>query len=302
MAVVAVSRRCQVSDGWLTAYKGFCSTSELVVPMEDIGELFGELFNDLDAVVLFSPSGSYYERFDELDDTDVLVVGTSNNVGADAFVELPLEFAEVSQRVKFGLEGALEQGYIDDGDMLVCAMSVFDGNIDTVSRVRGDESVQSGVYDLFANSRAEPSVIKDVLELVVELGNKGQKGEPVGALFVVGDAGKVMNKSRPLSYNPFEKSHVHVGDAIVNVMLKEFSRLDGAFVISDSGKIVSAYRYLEPSAEGVDIPKGLGTRHMAGGAITRDTNATAIVLSESDGLVRAFKGGELVLEIDPEDY
>jgi diadenylate cyclase len=112
----------------------------------------------------------------------------------------------------------------------------------------------------------------------------------------------VMNKSRPLSYNPFEKSHVHVGDPIVNVMLKEFSRLDGAFVVSDSGKIVSAYRYLEPSAEGVDIPKGLGARHMAGGAITRDTNAVAIVLSESDGMVRAFKRGDLVLEIDPEEY
>jgi len=99
-------------------------------------------------------------------------------------------------------------------------------------------------------------VIRDVFEVAIELGQKGQKGKPVGALFVVGDAGKVMNKSRPLSYNPFEKSHVHVGDPIVNVMLKEFSRLDGAFVVSDSGKIVSAYRYLEPGAEGVDIPKG----------------------------------------------
>jgi len=162
--------------------------------------------------------------------------------------------------------------------------------------------MRSGIYDLFTNSRADPSVIRDVFEVAIELGKKGQKGKPVGALFVVGDAGKVMNKSRPLSYNPFEKSHVHVGDPIVNVMLKEFSRLDGAFVISDSGKLVSAYRYLEPGAEGVDIPKGLGTRHMAGGAITRDTNATAIVLSESDGLIRAFKGGKLILEIDPEEY
>ena len=41
---------------------------------------------------------------------------------------------------------------------------------------------------------------------------------------------------------------------------------------------------------------------MAGAAITRDTNATAIVLSESDGLVRAFKGGQIILEIDPEEY
>jgi len=270
--------------------------------MANMAALFGEILSDVDTVVLFSPSGSYYEQFSEAEDLDVLVVGTENAVGAETFVELPLEFEEIAQRVHFGLEGALEAGYIDDGDVLLCATSVFDGSIDTVSRVRADGSNQSGVYDLFSSSRAEPAVIKNVLELAVELGKKGQKGKPVGALFVVGDAGKVMNKSRPLSYNPFEKSHVHVGDPIVNVMLKEFSRLDGAFVISDSGKIVSAYRYLEPSAEGVDIPKGLGARHMAAGAVTRDTNATAIVLSESDGLVRAFKNGELLLEIDPEDY
>ncbi|WP_247001759.1 diadenylate cyclase DacZ [Halosolutus gelatinilyticus] len=270
--------------------------------MAGLDDVFGDLFSSVDAVMLFSPSGSYYERFTGLEDLDVIVVGTENGVGAETFVELPLAFDDVSERIRFGIEGGLGQDVIEDGDVIACAMSVFGGEIDTVSRVRADGDQHTGIYDLFAKSRAEPEVIKAVLELAIELGKKGQKGKPVGALIVVGDAGKVMNKSRPLSYNPFEKSHVHVGDPIVNVMLKEFSRLDGAFVISDAGKIVSAYRYLEPSAEGVDIPKGLGARHMAGGAITRDTNAIAIVLSESDGLVRAFKAGELILEVDPEAY
>ena len=260
------------------------------------------LTDGTDAVVLFSPSGSYYELAADLDDVDVLVAAPENSVGANAFVELPLELENVRDRIRFGIEGALQQGLIDDGDEVACLTGVFGGDVDTLTRVRADEDVHSGVYDLFVNSRADAGVIRAVLEVAIDLGKKGQKGKPVGALFVVGDAGKVMNKSRPLSYNPFEKSHVHVGDPIVNVMLKEFSRLDGAFVVSDSGKIVSAYRYLEPAAEGVDIPKGLGARHMAAASITRDTNATSIALSESDGLVRAFKGGELVLELDPEDY
>ena len=270
--------------------------------MVEVDDVFGDLFSDVEAVALFSPSGSYYERLAGIEDLELIVVGTENNVGAETFVELPIEFQDVAERIRFGLEGGLEQGIIEDGDKLACATSVFGDGIDTVSRVRVDADTQTGIYDLFTRSRADTGVVKAVLELAIELGKKGQKGKPVGALFVVGDAGKVMNKSRPLSYNPFEKSHVHVGDPIVNVMLKEFSRLDGAFVISDSGKIVSAYRYLEPSAEGVDIPKGLGARHMAGGAITRDTNAIAIVLSESDGMVRAFKGGEIILEVDPEEY
>ena len=272
--------------------------------MVGLDDVFGEIFAGVDAVVLFAPSGSYYEQFSDLgeDDPDVVVVGTENAVGADAFVELPIEFQTVVDRVRFGIEGGFENDLFDDGDVLACATSVFGDEIDTVSRVRADADNHTGIYNLFAKSRPDANVIKAVLEVAIELGKKGQKGKPVGALFVVGDAGKVMNKSRPLSYNPFEKSHVHVGDPIVTVMLKEFSRLDGAFVISDSGKIVSAYRYLEPSAEGVDIPKGLGARHMAAGAITRDTNAIAIVLSESDGLVRAFKAGEIILEVDPEEY
>ncbi|WP_227354271.1 diadenylate cyclase DacZ [Haladaptatus salinisoli] len=270
--------------------------------MASLSDLLNDLVTGVDAVFLFSPSGSYYERLSDLDELDVVVVAPDNAVGASEYVELPLEFDNVKDRIRFGIEGAIEQGITEDGDELACIATMFEDGIDTVTRVRANEESHSGIYGLFANSRADPGVIRDVFEVAIELGKKGQKGKPVGALFVVGDAGKVMNKSRPLSYNPFEKSHVHVGDPIVNVMLKEFSRLDGAFVISDSGKIVSAYRYLEPSAEGVDIPKGLGARHMAAGAITRDTNATAIVLSESDGLVRSFKGGELILELDPEEY
>jgi diadenylate cyclase len=271
--------------------------------MTPLDETLSDVVADVDAAFLFSPSASYYERFDEVDsDYTLAVVGSENTVDAETFVELPLQFRDVTARVRFGLEGAVDQGVVEEGDTVACVTKVFDDEMDTVMRVGATQFSHTGVYDLFVNSRADPSVVRDVFEVAIELGKKGQKGKPVGALFVVGDAGKVMNKSRPLSYNPFEKSHVHVGDPIVNVMLKEFSRLDGAFVISDSGKIVSAYRYLEPSAEGVDIPKGLGARHMAAGAITRDTNAVAIVLSESDGMVRAFKAGELVLELDPEEY
>jgi DNA integrity scanning protein DisA with diadenylate cyclase activity len=271
--------------------------------MASLSDLAGDLVAGVDGLVLFAPSSGHYDRYGDLDDgTEVIVVARSNDVGADTYVELPLDFDDVQTRVRYGLEGAMDHGLVDEGDVVACSAAVFGGDADALVRVRVDDRMRSGVYALFADSRADPSVIRNVFEVAIELGKKGQKGKPVGALFVVGDAGKVMNKSRPLSYNPFEKSHVHVGDPIVNVMLKEFSRLDGAFVISDGGKIVSAYRYLEPSAEGVDIPKGLGARHMAGGAITRDTNATAIVLSESDGLVRAFKGGQLILELDPEDY
>lgn len=270
--------------------------------MSGIDGLVTDLTEGADVAVLFSPSRAYYNGFITESTLPCVVVADENDVNADRFVELPLSFTDIRQRIRYGLEGGIDSEYLDEGMTVLCLSDLFSEDIDTMVRVRVGEFTHTGIYDLFVNSRAEPTVIRDVLKVAIGLGKKGQKGKPVGALFVVGDAGKVMNKSRSLSYNPFEKSHVHVGDPIVDVMLKEFSRLDGAFIISDAGKIVSAYRYLEPEAAGVDIPKGLGARHMAAGAITRDTNAISVALSESDGMVRAFSGGELILELDPEEY
>lgn len=260
-----------------------------------IEEIVGEFARDVKSVLMFSSDSTVADNLEEID-IDVY------RVSSDGDVILPLKFDKFEDRIRFGIEGALENELIEDGDLVLCVDTVFDGSADTFTKVKATNEMRSGLYDLFLNSKADPSVIRDVIQVSIELGKKGQKGEPIGALFVVGDAGKVMERSRELSYNPFEKSHVHVGDPIVNVMLKEFSRLDGAFVISDSGKIVSAYRYLEADAEGIEIPKGLGTRHMAAAGITRDTNAVSVVLSESDRLVRVFKGGKLVLELDPEEY
>lgn len=270
--------------------------------MSAVTELYDELAGDVDAVFLFSPNESLLSKVAETTDLPVVVVAADDTVSVEVVVTLPLEFDDVAERIRYGIEGALDLGIVAEGDTVCCVASVFGGDADAAIRVRVGEQMRSGVYDLFVNSRADPGVIRDVFEVAIELGKKGQKGNPVGALFVTGDADTVMETSRSLSYNPFSKSHVVVGDPIVNVMLKEFSRLDGAFIISDSGTIVSAYRYLEASTEGVDIPKGLGARHMAAGAITSDTDATAVVLSESDGMVRAFKNGRLIAKIDPEEY
>jgi len=259
-------------------------------------ETVGDLFEGVRVGLVFSTELDLPDAFLP-EDVEKVVVSDH-----DGDVSLPLEFDRYEDRVRYGVEGALAGGFVEEGDIVVCVDNVFGKEPDTVSRFKVTESVRTGLYSLFMDSRADPDVIRDVVELAIELGRKGQKGKPIGALFVIGDAGNVMDKSRELSYNPFEKSHVHVGDPIVNVMLKEFSRLDGAFVISDNGKIVSAYRYLEADGEGIDIPRGLGTRHMAAAAISRDTNAVSVVLSESDNMVRIFKGGELVLELDPEEY
>ncbi len=44
---------------------------------------------------------------------------------------------------------------------------------------------------------------------------------------------------------------------------------------------------------------GLGSRHFAGAAISKNTKAISVVVSQSSGTVRIFQNGEVVLRIEP---
>jgi hypothetical protein len=49
----------------------------------------------------------------------------------------------------------------------------------------------------------------------------------------------------------------------------------------------------------VEIPLGLGSRHLAAASISKETGAIAIVVSES-AIVRVFHSGNIVAELIPE--
>jgi DNA integrity scanning protein DisA with diadenylate cyclase activity len=48
----------------------------------------------------------------------------------------------------------------------------------------------------------------------------------------------------------------------------------------------------------VRIQQGLGGRHAASAAITAETDAVAVVVSES-GVIRVYQDGEQIIEIEP---
>ena len=50
---------------------------------------------------------------------------------------------------------------------------------------------------------------------------------------------------------------------------------------------------------GYTLSMGLGTRHAAAAAISKCTQAIAVVVSQSTGVVRLFQAGEVVLHIEP---
>ena len=76
-------------------------------------------------------------------------------------------------------------------------------------------------------------------------------------------------------------------------------QLDGAFLVSNTGVVLSAARYIDAASDSLDLPLGLGSRHTAGASIFRQTRAVTGVVSESS-MVRMLAEGELVSEIVPE--
>jgi diadenylate cyclase len=123
----------------------------------------------------------------------------------------------------------------------------------------------------------------------------------IGTIFVLGDHKKAMDMSSQMAINPFAK----VSDNLRNIMdsgfketLREFSTMDGAFVIRDDGVVLAAARHLNVSAETDDLPQGLAARHRAAAGITALTKAIAFVISESTGTVRIFSQGRIFMEIE----
>jgi diadenylate cyclase len=147
-----------------------------------------------------------------------------------------------------------------------------------------------------------PDVLRSVIELAIEIAREGREGRKIGTLFVVGEEDSVLRLSHPLILDPLQGHELdskRIEDPNLRGTVKGLAQLDGAFVISGEGHVLSAARYIDAHSEDIDLPLGLGSRHVAAASITRDTKAVAVLVSESS-VVRILVGGKLVAEILPE--
>src|SRR5438309_636647 len=148
----------------------------------------------------------------------------------------------------------------------------------------------------------DSEVLESLIELAVEIAREGREGRRVGTLFMLGDEHAVLARSRALILDPLfghPESSRNVANRNLRGTVKELAQLDGGFVVSRGGVVLSACRYLDAIAAEVDVPLGLGSRHIAAANMSAVTNAVGIVVSESS-VVRLFCHGRLVGEIIPE--
>src|SRR6202023_2981164 len=148
----------------------------------------------------------------------------------------------------------------------------------------------------------DADVLQSLIGLAVEIAREGREGRRVGTLFTLGNEDAVLARSRPLILDPLSghpESSRHVTNLNLRGTIKELAQLDGGFVVSHDGIFLSASRYLDAVAAQVDVPLGLGSRHIAAANMSAVTKAVGVVVSESF-VVRLFCHGQLVGEIIPE--
>jgi diadenylate cyclase len=220
-------------------------------------------------------------------------------------VEVEPSEAVIAERISLALIEAVSNDQLQAGDRVVVAYSGFEAEaIDSLSVIRlGEHLERLTARDLRALETSVPfETLKAVVDVAVEIGREGREGKPVGALIVVGDSRRVLDRTRPLGFDPFKgyrRKERNVRDFRVREAIKEIAQLDGAIVVARDGTVEAACRLIDAPMTGLTLPKGLGTRHWAAAAITEVTKALAVVVSQSNGTVRLFQHGEVILRIAP---
>ncbi len=263
------------------------------------------------ALFLCSDSPEYLELIEPLlEKTDIVIVTRRSENPEEEWPRaknvLYVPDIELTRRdqIKIAVLMALSEGLVDDDDRVVCVAGlprlrhldnilVLDLGKETELLTANQGASMTGAV------RSE--VFEGVLNLAIELANQGREGKPVGTIFTLGDHEKVLQLSRQLVINPFRgypEEERNILDPNLRETIREFSAIDGAFVVRDDGVVITAGRHLNAALEEGELPRGLGSRHVAAAGITAVTDAVAIAMSESTGTVRIFKNGAIFMEIE----
>ena len=117
----------------------------------------------------------------------------------------------------------------------------------------------------------------------------------------MGDHERVIEQTEQMILNPFkgypQKDRNILNDAMRETV-REFSTLDGAFIIRGSGVIETAGAHIK-AAISTGLPSGLGACHAAAAGITANSKSIAFTVSETDGTVRVWRAGKMVASFGP---
>ena len=268
--------------------------------------------SEADAIMLLTDEATEWAKLKKKTSNHLLLVASNHHEILEKAQELDietipldLEAAPVNDRLGQAILDSVADEIVPPGSKFVAMYSGFDADrIDSISIIQLAEHLgRLTARDLQKLETNVPlDTLKVVVDLAVEIGREGREGKPVGTMFVVGDHRKVMEESRPAGFDfvkgyPRKDRSIFEGNVRENV--KEIAQLDGAFVVSADGTVEASGRLVDTNPVEITMTTGLGARHFSGAAISKNTKAISVVVSESNGTVRIFQNGEVVLRIEP---
>jgi DNA integrity scanning protein DisA with diadenylate cyclase activity len=267
---------------------------------------------EADAVLLLVDGPADWARLKNLAGQQKVIVAADTEAELDGAkqagmqtVVLNMAESPVYDRLTQALLEAVADDLLAPGACVVAIYSGFEAdNMDSVSIINLGEHLDrlTGRDLRQLETRVPLDTLKMVVDLAAEIGREGREGKPVGTMFVVGDTRKVLGHSHSVGFDPvrgYSRKDRNLNDARVREGIKEIAQMDGAIIVSADGTVEAACRYIDAPAATIALSKGLGSRHWAAAAISRATKAVAVTVSQSNGTVRIFQNGEVMLRIEP---
>jgi len=230
-----------------------------------------------------------------------LPIAISSN---DAVLRLPEATLTRMSQLKVGLLLAVMNTLVDLDESVVCLSGVAGSErLDTLLIANAGRDYPwfrngniADIQGLFSSRE-----VARILEIALRLAAEGREGKPIGTVLVLGDESKLEPYCRQLVLNPF-KGHpqrersIHSQEFFETI--REFSGLDGGFIVSRKGTVLSAGTYFDAGVKKIRLRPGLGARHAAAQSITSVTDAIAFAISASSGTVTVFHDGRPILELE----
>jgi len=295
---------------------GFNNSKKTPRSDEDLARMIASVANasQADVIICATETGVFAQLLHGMSGQIRVIAATTKRNTYDVLTQaglesilLPLRAIDKYSQVRHVVSVALESSTVSVGDLIVCALGrdVYQEEGDLVVLTDVEHSVNHlSISDFLKLTDAiQPKVLEIAIAIACKIGRAARRGTRLGAIFMLGDSVRVLENSKQLIPNPFQGhdeasrrlTNPDIYDAIV-----ELAKLDGAFIVRGEGLIQTAGTFLASPEIEVVLPAGLGARHLAAAAVTKRTSSTAVVVSATDGNVRAFFGGSMVLHIDPE--
>jgi len=221
----------------------------------------------------------------------------------DHLVFIPHSPVERMDQISLALILSVMHGYVKEDDSIVCLLGVSGSKrLDNLLIANPQRDFEWFKGDSLEKSRLPISQeFIRLIDIALRFANEGREGKSIGTVFLLGDIEELNSIARPLILNPCHghprKSRSIYDSEFVETM-REFSALDGGFLIDRKGVVEAAGVYLDAPVTGtVKVQRGLGSRHLAAAAATALSNSVAIVISESSGTVTVFSKGLKVLSL-----